>query len=98
MKQVSIRELREDRGLTQNDMAKKIGVHVNIYSKYERGEVNMPAHTFGKICNIFKVSRDAVEIPGCEIKNYYKNTNEYFYEKGLREAYAEIARFAGNRA
>ena len=98
MKQVSIRELREDRGLTQQQMAKKLGVHENTYNKYEVGAINMPAHTFGKICNIFKVSRDAVEIPGCEIKNYYKNTNEYFYEKGLREAYAEIAKFAGNRA
>lgn len=98
IKQVTLRELRLDNGLTQEEMAKKIGVSKNIYGKYERGEINMPAYVFGNICNIFKISRDSLVIPNCKPCEYYKTTNQYFYDKGWHEAYGEMAKFAKNRA
>ena len=97
-KQITIKELRLNNNLTQEQMAKKIGVHKNIYGKYERGDINMPAFVFGNICNEFEISRDSLIIPNCEVKEYYKSTNQYFYEKGLHEAYAEIIKFANTRA
>jgi len=51
--------LRELRGnVNQTEFASKIGVKQTTYSSWERGEKEPDFSTVGRICEIFKVSRD----------------------------------------
>ena len=62
-----IRELREDRDLTQSDIAKLLGTTQQVYSRYEKGENEMPIRHLIKLCEIYKVSADYI----LNIKNDY---------------------------
>lgn len=53
-----IRDLREDKDLTQVQMAKKLGCSQRIYSNYERGDVDIPTSILIKLAKIHKVSTD----------------------------------------
>ena len=53
-----LKQLRQDRGLSQGQLAKKIGADLQRVSKYERG-VNCPtAEMVVRIANVFDVSLD----------------------------------------
>ena len=39
-----IRELREDRDLTQKEVAQYLGTTQQVYSRYENGENELPVH------------------------------------------------------
>lgn len=62
-----IRELREDRDLTQSDIAKLLGTTQQVYSRYEKGENEMPIRHLIKLCKFYKVSADYI----LNIKNDY---------------------------
>ena len=62
-----IRELREDRDLTQSDIAKLLGTTQQVYSRYEKGENEMPIRHLIKLCKFYKVSADYI----LNIKNNY---------------------------
>lgn len=48
---VLIREIREDRDLTQTQVAKELGIAQQYYSKYETGEYELPIrHLIGLSC------------------------------------------------
>lgn len=53
-----LKELREKRNLTQQDVAQKLGVNQNTYSRLELGQyqpkLNLP--TAEKLSKIFKIS------------------------------------------
>lgn len=52
-----IKQLRAERGLTQEEFAKKIGINRSAIAKYERGFVtNLKRETIIKIANYFGVS------------------------------------------
>ena len=53
-----IRNLREDKDLTQNDMGKILSCSQRVYSNYERGEIDIPTTTLIKIADFHKVSID----------------------------------------
>lgn len=53
-----IRNLREDRDLTQTDMGKILSCSQRVYSNYERGDIDIPTVTLIKIANFHKVSVD----------------------------------------
>lgn len=55
-----IRELREDRDLTQSDIAKVLGTTQQVYSRYEKGENEMPIRHLVKLCEFYKVSADYI--------------------------------------
>ena len=55
-----IRELREDRDLTQSDIAKVLGTTQQVYSRYEKGENEMPIRHLIRLCQFYKVSADYI--------------------------------------
>ena len=60
----TIRELREDRGWTQLELAKRLGVTpVTVYNS-ERGKYEPTASKLRQIARVFEVSMDSIAIPG----------------------------------
>ena len=55
-----IRELREDRDLTQSDIAKVLGTTQQVYSRYEKGIYEMPVRHIITLCKFYQVSADEI--------------------------------------
>ena len=55
-----LRELREDRDLTQTQIANVLGTTQQVYSRYENGINEMPVRHLITLCRYSKVSADAV--------------------------------------
>lgn len=53
-----LRELREDRDLTQTYIANMLHVNQKTYSRYETGEHAIPLEQLCKIADFYKVSTD----------------------------------------
>ena len=53
-----IRDLREDRDMTQTQMAKILSCSQRIYSNYERGDVDIPTDILIKLADFHNVSVD----------------------------------------
>ena len=53
-----IRDLRNDKDLTQKDIAEMLGMSQTGYSKYETGENDIPTHVLIKLAKFYKVSVD----------------------------------------
>lgn len=53
-----LRILRAEYKLTQLDVAKKLGVSQQTYSKYENKSANLDSATIVKLCELFGVSSD----------------------------------------
>ena len=58
MKTLSLRDLRLQMGLTQAQLANKIGTHYQTISNAEGGRAPLPARHFLAISKLFKVSVD----------------------------------------
>ncbi len=53
-----IRDLREDKDMTQVQMSKILNCSQRIYSNYERGEVDIPTEILIKLADFHNVSVD----------------------------------------
>jgi len=53
-----IRDLREDRDLTQAQMAEYLKIHQTTYSDYELGNLNVPIDIFIKLSRFYETSID----------------------------------------
>ncbi len=53
-----IRNLREDRDLTQREMGLLLSCSQRIYSNYERGDVDIPTDILIKLADFYDVSVD----------------------------------------
>ena len=53
-----IRELREDRDLTQKQVAQMLGMSQTGYSKYETGENDIPTSVLQRLADFYNVSVD----------------------------------------
>ena len=53
-----IRNLREDKDLTQTQMGKILSCSQRVYSNYERGDIDVPTQTLIKIADFHNVSVD----------------------------------------
>lgn len=53
-----IRDLREDKDLTQAKMGEILSCSQRVYSNYERGDIDIPTMTLCKIADFHKVSVD----------------------------------------
>lgn len=61
-----IRKFRQERGVTQAELAKNIGVSRSTIAKYENGERTPPLSTLQKIADYLKIpiSEFGIKIPG----------------------------------
>ena len=66
-------DLREKYNLTQNDMAKILGVSQSNYGRWETDELLIPLVHLNNLCNYFKVSMDYMI--GVTDISCYKNIN-----------------------
>jgi len=53
-----IRDLREDRDLTQKAMADYLQIHQTTYSDYELGNLNIPIDVLIKLAKFYETSID----------------------------------------
>lgn len=59
-----IRELREDHDMTQQDVAKILGMKQPQYHRYENGYRDLPTDVICKLCLLYHVSADYIlELP-----------------------------------
>ena len=55
-----LRDLREDRDLTQADIVKVLKTTQQVYSRYEKGINQIPIHHLITLCEFYKVSSDYI--------------------------------------
>lgn len=55
-----IRDLREDRDLSQKKLAEILGMSQTGYSKYETGENDIPTHILLKLADFYGTSTDYI--------------------------------------
>ena len=53
-----LRALREDRNLSQKDMAQVLSIHQTTYSDYELGRLNVPIPALVQLSEFFETSVD----------------------------------------
>ncbi len=55
-----IRDLREDRDITQTELAKYLQIHQTTYSDYEIGNLNVPIDILIKLAKFYNTSIDYI--------------------------------------
>ena len=55
-----IRDMREDKDLTQTQMGEILSCSQRVYSNYERGDIDIPTSTLIKLANFHDVSVDYI--------------------------------------
>ncbi len=55
-----IRDLREDKDLTQKQIAQALGMSQTGYSKYETGENDIPTHILIKLADFYGTTTDYI--------------------------------------
>ena len=59
-----VRDLREDRDMTQKEIAELLNMQVTVYQRYERGERELPLWAAIKLARYYGVTLDyLVETP-----------------------------------
>ena len=74
MIELKLRDLREDRDLTQKDIAARLQVHQTTYSDYELGKLNVPIAALNQLADFYGVSVDYL-VGRTEIKTPYPKRN-----------------------
>lgn len=67
-----IRDLREDRDLSQKTIAEMLNIHQTTYSDYELGNLNIPVNILHKLADFYGTSIDYLLRRTDEIKPYPK--------------------------
>ncbi|MBR6384820.1 MAG: helix-turn-helix transcriptional regulator [Ruminococcus sp.] len=91
-----LKDLKEDADLTQKDVAEIIGVSVNHYGKYERGETDIPFEKVISLAEYYGVSLDYIAgrtnsknpNENLTISDIYNKLSER--DKGKLELFAEM--------
>jgi|SRR5699024_5503169 len=91
-----IREFRKKAGISQRELAKKIGVSFQSISFYEKGERQPKLETWIKLANFFNVS--VLKLQGYEDKKVSTNEALNLIENKPNDKYTEavIAEFQEN--
>ena len=58
MIKMRLKELREEKGITQTKLAMEIGIKQRALSSYETGEFEPPLAVIKKLCDYFGVTSD----------------------------------------
>lgn len=72
----NIRAERKAQKITQKQMAEKIGLHVNTYQRYERGDREMPANVLLKIADTLNKTTDELYGRTTGEKQFMENKQE----------------------
>ena len=56
----NLKELRQESGMTQEQMAIKLNVEQATYSRWENGKINIPIEQLKKMAEMFNVSVDFI--------------------------------------
>lgn len=70
-----IRDLREDKDLTQTQIAKILGCTQQTYSRYESGEITIDIYNLIKLANFYNTSCDYLLGLTNVIRPYKKTDN-----------------------
>ncbi len=57
---IRIKAVREERGLTQAEVASRASITTTYYAQIERGEVNVSTDKFEKILHVLKVKSSRI--------------------------------------
>ncbi|MBQ2774108.1 MAG: helix-turn-helix transcriptional regulator [Clostridia bacterium] len=60
MKYIRLKDLREDKDLTQSKIADDLGLYTTTYARYERGEQEIPLFIAAAIARYYNVSLDYI--------------------------------------
>ena len=60
MKYIRLKDLREDKDLTQSKIAEDLGLYTTTYARYERGEQEIPLFIAVAIARYYNVSLDYI--------------------------------------
>lgn len=60
MDSLRLRDLREDRDLTQKEVAAVLGIDQRVYSNYETGKREIPAQLVIKLAELYGTSTDHI--------------------------------------
>ena len=55
-----IRDLREDKDMTQKQMAEILNCSQRVYSNYDRGDIDIPTEILKKLADFHNVSADYI--------------------------------------
>lgn len=58
--QKRLRDLREDRDLTQESIARLLGTSQTMYARYERGATELPIRHLVTLADFYKVTTDYI--------------------------------------
>ena len=67
---LKIRDIREDRDLTQTELSKLLNCTQQTYSRYESGEITIDIYNLMKLADFYKTSTDYLLGLTEEIKTY----------------------------
>lgn len=68
---MTLKDLREIRGLTQEEVGNLLGVHPQGVSNFERRRAGVPKKHIGTLSKIYKTTREEIEAnSGREIKKH----------------------------
>ena len=67
-----IRNMREDKDMTQAQIAEYLNIHQTTYSDYEIGKLNIPAQVLIKLADLYETSIDYLVGRTNQIKPYSK--------------------------
>lgn len=55
-----LRDLREDKDMTQEEIAQMLGIQQTVYSRYERGFQNIPLEFLIKLADFYGTTTDYI--------------------------------------
>ena len=70
-----LKDLREDKDLTQSELAKIIGCSQTTYSRYETGQISVPNDILIKLADFYDVNLDYIFLR-TDIKKSYKKSSK----------------------
>lgn len=53
-----IKDLRNEAGMKQDDLARRIGISRSLISKYEKGDIDLSTDALLRLCDVFGVTSD----------------------------------------
>lgn len=58
--QITLEAARVNAGLTQKEVSKKLGVHHQTISKYEKDSSKIPFNLLSALCKLYGISKDNI--------------------------------------